>query len=117
MGPVIMIIAVTAIISGTYIRAKKINLEKERLRLGVGGSPEFTKKRGLFSRGKDKISPLININQNKSGEIDKIQKRIENLEVIMLDQAESTPLPSQNESVILEELRSLSARLKKLEGK
>ncbi|MGB0522075.1 MAG: hypothetical protein ACPGJS_03905 [Flammeovirgaceae bacterium] len=116
MEPVIMIIAVTAIISGAIIKSKKINLEKERMRLGMGIPPEPKRKKGLFSRAKSSIPPLI-IKNNTPNEMDKIQKRLENLEVIMLDQAENVGSSTQNESLILEEIRNLSARLRKLEEK
>ena len=111
MEPVILIVAVTAILSGTYIRSKKISLEKERLRLGAG-EPLPEKKKGLFSKAKS--TPLITVNNTKSVEMEKLQKRLENLEVIMLDQAESNP---NNTGDIIEELRKLSARIKQLEQK
>ena len=113
MEPVILFIAITAIISGTYIRAKKINLEKERMRLGANLPPEPPKK-GLFSRAKNAVPPLT-IRNTKSNEADQLHRRLENLEVILLDQADSQ-MPSNDQAEILQEIRNLSTRIKKLEG-
>ena len=115
MGPVVILfIAITAIISSTYLKSKKMSLERERMRL-MGGEPlEESKRKGLFGRKKEQITNFVSQNTNNgNNEMEEIKQRMENLETILLDGLESNMITREKE--LQQEIRSLSSRLKNLE--
>jgi hypothetical protein len=65
MEPVILFIAITAIICTTIVKIKRLNLEKEQIRLGNGQAPK---------------APL-SLAENR--EIVELRQRIQNLETIV----------------------------------
>ena len=114
MGPFVMIIAVTAILAGTIIKAKKLNLEKERLRM-AGHLPEGEKKKiGFLSKKGLKSKVLKSSNSDDSEEVVALNRRIENLETIIMDGFETNT--ALREAELQAEIRSLSERLKRLES-
>lgn len=120
MEPVILLVSITAILSGTYIRAKKISLEKERMRLMAGGGQmsimeqPAPKRNGFFRRAKSVIPP-ININtKGSNNEVEELKKRLENLETIVVDNMDAT-LVNGTAQRIQDELKEVSSRLNNLE--
>ncbi|MFT5916533.1 MAG: hypothetical protein ACJAWV_001987 [Flammeovirgaceae bacterium] len=114
MEPVILIVSITAIISATFLKAKRMNLERDKIRLGLGVVDEPKKKIGFFGKQKEQF---VNISSKASkannGEMDEMKKRMENLETILLDGVESNLMTRESE--IQQEMRVLSSRLKDLE--
>jgi hypothetical protein len=114
MEPVILVVAVTAIISATFLKAKRMNLERERMRLGLGVTEEPKKKRGFFGKRREQFASITSKNSKAdNSEINEIKKRMENLETILLDGMESNLITRETE--IQQEMHSLSSRLQDLE--
>jgi tetrahydromethanopterin S-methyltransferase subunit G len=120
MEPVILLIAITAILSGTHIRSKKINLERERMRLMAGGGviptmEEPRSKKGIFKRAQEAIPPINLYAKSKdSSEVEELKKRLENIETIVIDSMEGSMVNGTAQQ-IQRELSEISQRLNKLE--
>lgn len=114
MEPVILLVSITAIISATFLKAKKMNLEREKIRMGLGVADEPKTKRGFFGKRKEHFTNVISkVSTPKNDDMDEIKKRMENLETILLDGMESNLMTRESE--IQQEMRALSSRLKNLE--
>ena len=93
MGPEILIIAVVAIISGTIVKMRRLQIEREHL--GLGKKP-FSSKRN-------------------SHELEEINKRLENLETIVAA-GDLTALPEGSDArEMKEQIKLLARRVAELE--
>jgi|GEM_PF-5417077 len=99
MGPeIIMVIAVVGIVSGTIVKMRKMQLEKEYLLRGKEGS--FTQERGR------KKNPAA---------LEEINQRLENLETIIAA-GDINALPEPGETKELkEQIKLLAKRVSELE--
>jgi hypothetical protein len=109
MEPVILLITITAIISGTIVRIKKLNLERERMRLMAGQQPEA----GVLQSLRQQLPPSIN-SKAREAEYLELKKRLENLETIVVDGMEHQ-LMNGTGAQVQRELKEISERLRRLE--
>lgn len=119
MEPVILLVSITAIISATYIRSKKISLEKERMRLMAGGGAppmeQPKRRKGLFRRAQEAIPPIhLHTKPRDSEEINELKKRLENIETIVIDSMDGAMVNGTAQQ-IQRELKEVSDRLNQLE--
>lgn len=120
MEPVILIVAVTAIISSTYIRSKKINLEKERLHImALGGERPMEeppkRKRGFFRRVTQAMPTVPLATKAKDKEVEELRQRIANLETIVIAETEGG-LVNGTAHRVKSEIRDISQKLNALES-
>jgi hypothetical protein len=92
MEPVILFIAITAIICTTIVKIKRLNLEKEQMRLGNGQAPK---------------APL-SLAENR--EMAELRQRIQNLETIV-NLGDSS---RGNEAQLRQQIAELSQKLEML---
>ena len=125
MEPVILMVSIAAIISTTYLKAKRMNLEKERIRLGVGVGeyPHSSRKKnilgfakGFFTTVNDSslISKANNFRQKENKELNEVKKRLENLETILVDSLETNTIAREKE--LQTEINRLNKRLNDIES-
>jgi len=97
MGPEILVIAVVAIISGTIVKLRRLQIEKEHL--GLRKSPLMSKRNG----------------KRNTVELEEINRRLENLETIIAAGDLST-LPEAGEGKEMkEQIKLLARRVSELE--
>lgn len=100
MGPEIMIIAIVAIVSGTIVKMRRMQIEKEHLLLG--------KEAQLPSRGKRN-------GKRDSGALEEMNRRVENLETIIAA-GDINALPEAGETKEMkEQIKLLARRISELE--